>query len=195
MNSSSSYILSKSITELNRLKPRNNYIRLNTKNNFNNLQKSQLRTKNYLTINLDQTTSKDKDVVLLSSICKKLKKGKRKILKKIYSKDNCRNQINTGNENKEKQNKTSLFKHQTTFNDKNLLKNNEYQSIKSFNRNANYKNLNYSNINRCYTENNYNFLNNKIIIPIYQGIFDNYKLNKVKSNSNNNSSIKHKKRK
>ena len=195
MNSSSSYILSKSITELNRLKPRNNYIGLNTKNNFNNLQKSQQSTKNYLTINLDQTTSKDKDAVLLSSICKKLKKGKRKILKKIYSKDNCRNQINTGNENKEKQNKTSLFKQKTTFNDKNLLKDNEYQRIKSFNRNANYKNLNYSNVNRCYTENNYNFLNNKIIIPIYQGIFDNYKLNKVKSNSNNNSSIKHKKRK
>ena len=193
-NSSSNYILSKSITELRRIKPRNHYLKLDTKNN-NNSQKNQAKVKDYSTINFDPRALKEKDAFLITSISNRIKKGKRKIFKQIYSKETTRNKINMINEIKEKQNKTSLIKQRVNFNDKNIIKDNECQYINSNNKNSNYKKIKYSNINRCFTENNYNFSNNKIIIPIYQGIFDYYKLNKVKSNSNTNSSIKNKKRK
>ena len=193
-NSSSNYILSKSITELRRIKPRNHYLKLDTKNN-NNSQKNQAKVKDYSTINFDPRALKEKDAFLITSISNRIKKGKRKIFKQIYSKETTRNKINMINEIKEKQNKTSLIKQRVNFNDKNIIKDNEYQYNNSNNKNSNYKKIKYSNINRCFTENNYNFSNNKIIIPIYQGIFDYYKLNKVKSNSNTNSSIKNKKRK
>lgn len=194
-NSSSNYILSKSITELRRIKPRNHYLKLDTKNNNNNSQKNQAKVKDYSTINFDPRALKEKDAFLITSISNRIKKGKRKIFKQIYSKETTRNKINMINEIKEKQNKTSLIKQRVNFNDKNIIKDNEYQYNNSNNKNSNYKKIKYSNINRCFTENNYNFSNNKIIIPIYQGIFDYYKLNKVKSNSNTNSSIKNKKRK
>ena len=175
------------MNEIYRLKPKDLYLNDVNKNNTN-IPNPKYSSKHYLTINLDKTV-KEKDSVLIPSIYQTIKSENDKINLSNHSKTNSRNNfIITINElNNNSNSKTSYLTPKIVYKSKNLLKDNEHFCVNNTKPNIERKKLKTSSSNRCFTENMHNINNNRIIIATYQGLFDEYKLNKNKFFTNSNS--------
>ena len=175
------------MNEIYRLKPKDLYLNDINKNNTN-IPNPKYSSKHYLTINLDKT-EKEKDSVLIPSIYQTIKSENDKINLSNHSKTNSRNNfIITINElNNNSNSKTSYLTPKIVYKSKNLLKDNEHFCVNNTKPNIERKKLKTSSSNRCFTENMHNINNNRIIIATYQGLFDEYKLNKNKFFTNSNS--------
>ena len=175
------------MNEIYRLKPKDLYLNDVNKNNTN-IPNPKYSSKHYLTINLDKT-EKEKDSVLIPSIYQTIKSENDKINLSNHSKTNSRNNfIITINElNNNSNSKTSYLTPKIVYKSKNLLKDNEHFCVNNTKPNIERKKLKTSSSNRCFTENMHNINNNRIIIATYQGLFDEYKLNKNKFFTNSNS--------
>ena len=175
------------MNEIYRLKPKDLYLNDINKNNTN-IPNPKYSSKHYLTINLDKTV-KEKDSVLIPSIYQTIKSENDKINLSNHSKTNSRNNfIITINElNNNSNSKTSYLTPKIVYKSKNLLKDNEHFCVNNTKPNIERKKLKTSSSNRCFTENMHNINNNRIIIATYQGLFDEYKLNKNKFFTNSNS--------
>ena len=175
------------MNEIYRLKPKDLYLNDVNKNNTN-IPNPKYSSKHYLTINLDKT-EKEKDSVLIPSIYQTIKSENDKINLSNHSKTNSRNNfIITINElNNNSNSKTSYLTPKIVYKSKNLLKDNEHFCVNNTKPNIERKKLKTSSSNRCFTENMHNINNNRIIIAKYQGLFDEYKLNKNKFFTNSNS--------
>ena len=179
INSNTKINIKNTINDIYKLKPKKQNI--NDNRNSNNIQKSQMPSKFYLTINLDKTT-KEKDQVLMLSTYQTIKKENKKAYTSNHSKQNSRNIFITTINELNNKNKTSYITPKREINNKIIYQDNEH-----FNKNKEIKKLKNSFSNECFTENNYNIKNNKIIYSAYHRIFDENKLNKNKVFTSNNS--------
>ena len=159
INSNTKINIKNNINDIYKLKPKKQNI--NDNRNSNNIQKSQMPSKFYLTINLDKTT-KEKDQVLMLSTYQTIKKENKKAYTSNHSKQNSRNIFITTINELNNKNKTSYITPKREINNKIIYQDNEH-----FNKNKEIKKLKNSFSNECFTEYNYNIKNNKIIYSAY----------------------------